>query len=97
MPNNSEEEQTQRKSKNPTKIDTGETQGSNKVLFLPNGGTCSHSVFDNLFIRTGAGCIRRCANCKRIIVKNCPCTPQTLKTSLPCSIKKRMGRWAINK
>jgi hypothetical protein len=54
---------------------------------------CCHLVLDNLFIKTEDGCIVKCANCKRIIVRHCPCaTDKTLRAkeirglmvSLPC-------------
>jgi hypothetical protein len=55
---------------------------------------CCHLVLDNFFIKTEDGCIVKCANCKRIIVRHCPCaTDETLRAketgglmvSLPCN------------
>jgi len=54
---------------------------------------CYHLVLDSLFIKTEDGCIVKCANCKKIIVRHCPCaTNETsrakeiggLMASLPC-------------
>jgi hypothetical protein len=54
---------------------------------------CCHSVLDSLFIKTEDGCIVKCANCKRIIVRHCPCSTDAssrakevggLMASLPC-------------
>jgi hypothetical protein len=57
---------------------------------------CCHMALDSLFIKTEDGCIVKCANCKKIIVRHCPCTTDKtsrakdggLMISLPCDTMK---------
>jgi hypothetical protein len=67
------------KKKNKNLLEEATSKIQKKNAFSGNGDACRHLDLDKLLIKTEGGCILRCANCKRIIIRQCPCvTDETL-------------------